>query len=187
MLQIAGLIDPACAAMDLIDVFGAMAGAGSRIACAPLIYGYVSDAVPGFRPRHLAFGDLPVLGSAGLVGSALGGTGIAVSAFSKARGRPSTCLSAGRCRPTAWPPCALRRATRPCGGLARPSRQCQLPHRHPRHARGGPAAPPPRRLDGVPGDGLRAADRCPVPARRGTDRHRRYQPPVSEQFPGRSA
>lgn len=33
----------------------------------------------------------------------------------------------------------------------------------------------------------RVADRCPVPARRGTDRHRRYQPPVSEQFPGRSA
>ena len=52
--------------------------------CAPYIYGYVSYARPGFRPAALAFADIPVAGKQGPVGSALGGTGIAVSAFSAA-------------------------------------------------------------------------------------------------------
>ena len=39
----------------------------------------------GFRAHRLAFADIPVIGSSGPVGSALGGTGIAVSAFSKAK------------------------------------------------------------------------------------------------------
>ena len=59
-----------------------MAAAGSRIACAPLIYGYVNYAMPGFRPNRLGFADIAAAGSIGPVGSALGGTGIAVSAFS---------------------------------------------------------------------------------------------------------
>ena len=84
MLDIAALVDPACAGMDPIDGFEIMADAASRIACAPLIHGDVSDAVPGFRPRTLGFADIAVLGVAGPVGSALGGTGIAVSAFSAA-------------------------------------------------------------------------------------------------------
>lgn len=82
MQEIAALVDPACATMDPIAVFEAMAAPGSRTACAPLIYGYVSYAVPGFRPHRMAFADIAVLGDAGPVGSALGGTGIAVSAFS---------------------------------------------------------------------------------------------------------
>jgi multiple sugar transport system substrate-binding protein len=49
--------------------------------CAPFIYGYVSYARPGFRPAALAFADIPVAGEQGPVGSALGGTGVAVSAF----------------------------------------------------------------------------------------------------------
>lgn len=68
--------------MDPIAVFEAMADDGSTIACSPLIYGYVSYAVEGFRPRRIDFADIPAAGSAGPVGSALGGTGIAVSAFS---------------------------------------------------------------------------------------------------------
>ncbi|MBN9553014.1 MAG: c-type cytochrome, partial [Alphaproteobacteria bacterium] len=71
--------------MDPIAVFEKMAEPGSRVACAPLIYGYVPYAVAGFRPRRLAFADMPVAGGNGPVGSALGGTGIAVSAFSTDR------------------------------------------------------------------------------------------------------
>lgn len=85
MREIAALVDPACFEMDPIDVSERMAEAGSRFICAPLIYGYVSYAAAGFRTHRLAFVDIPVAGSGGPVGSALGGTGIAVSAFSKAK------------------------------------------------------------------------------------------------------
>src|SRR5690606_16441942 len=61
------------------------AAEGSDIAVAPLLYGYVNYAIDGFRPNRLAFADMPVLGSAGPIGSALGGTGIAVSAYSENR------------------------------------------------------------------------------------------------------
>lgn len=84
--EIAALVDPACRQMDPIAVFEIMAQADRSIACAPLIYGYVSYGVAGFRPRVLRFSDMPVTGAAGVAGSALGGTGIAVSAFSQARG-----------------------------------------------------------------------------------------------------
>jgi multiple sugar transport system substrate-binding protein len=83
--EISALVDPACLAMDPIAVFEAMAQARSPIACAPLIYGYVSYAVAGFRENRLAFADIPAAGAQGPVGSALGGTGIAVSTFSQAK------------------------------------------------------------------------------------------------------
>ncbi len=83
--EIAALVDPQCLTMDPIAVFEKMAEPGSRIACAPLIYGYVPYAVADFRPHRLAFADMPSAGSQGPVGSALGGTGIAVSAFSAER------------------------------------------------------------------------------------------------------
>lgn len=85
MREIAALVDPACFGMDPIAVSERMAEPGSGIVCAPLIYGYVSYATSGFRSHRLAFADIPAIGSGGPVGSALGGTGIAVSAFSKAR------------------------------------------------------------------------------------------------------
>jgi len=71
-----------CYGMDPIAVFESMSSAASKIACAPLIYGYVNYGLEGFRDRRLAFADIPAAGSNGPVGSALGGTGIAVSAFS---------------------------------------------------------------------------------------------------------
>lgn len=83
--EIAALVEPGCLGMDPIAVSERMAEADSPIASAPLIYGYVSYAVDGFRPHRLAFGDISAAGTAGPVGSALGGTGIAVSAFSPAR------------------------------------------------------------------------------------------------------
>jgi len=82
MREISTLIDPACFEMDPIAVFEQMAAADSRIVCVPLIYGYVSYSMPGFRDRLIKFADIPVAGHLGPVGSALGGTGIAVSAFS---------------------------------------------------------------------------------------------------------
>jgi len=70
-----------CFEMDPIAVMQRMSEANSEIACAPLIYGYVNYGIDGFRERRLVFDDIPVAGRHGPVGSALGGTGIAVSAF----------------------------------------------------------------------------------------------------------
>ncbi|KRB32408.1 ABC transporter substrate-binding protein [Mesorhizobium sp. Root172] len=85
MRAIAALVEPACFEMDPIAVSERMAEADSKIVCAPLIYGYVSYAISGFRAHRLAFADIPAVGSNGPIGSALGGTGIAVSAFSQAK------------------------------------------------------------------------------------------------------
>lgn len=86
MLQeMAGLIGKANFAMDPIAASEAMAAADSPLAVMPLGYGYVSYALAGFRPARLAFADIPTVGNAGPIGSALGGTGIAVSAFSEHR------------------------------------------------------------------------------------------------------
>jgi multiple sugar transport system substrate-binding protein len=83
MREIAGLIHPDCLGMDPIAVFENMSEAGSTIACTPLIYGYVSYSMAGFRPNLIKFTDIPAAGTDGPRGSALGGTGLAVSAFSK--------------------------------------------------------------------------------------------------------
>jgi multiple sugar transport system substrate-binding protein len=83
MRSLVALIDPACFGLDPIAVFERMAAARSTIACAPLIYGYVSYAIAGFRPARLAFADIPVAGASGPAGSTLGGTGVAVSARSR--------------------------------------------------------------------------------------------------------
>jgi multiple sugar transport system substrate-binding protein len=79
--ELLALLDPACFCMDPIAVFEAMSAQESSIECVPLIYGYVSYAREEFRQARIAFADIPVLRESGLpVGSALGGTGIAVSA-----------------------------------------------------------------------------------------------------------
>ena len=83
--ELAALTDAACTEMDPIAVLDRMGEAGSHYSVSPLIYGYVSYALAGFRENRIAFADMPVAGGAGPVGSALGGTGIAVSAFSAHR------------------------------------------------------------------------------------------------------
>lgn len=83
--ELTDLIDPACFSMDPIAVLEAMSDPASKLVSTPLIYGYVSYAMPGFRPSLVKFGDIPVAGSNGHSGSALGGTGIAVSAFSQSQ------------------------------------------------------------------------------------------------------
>lgn len=83
MAALARLVDPICYGMDPIAAFEAMADPASRIACIPLAYGYVSYAQEGFRPVRLRFADIPTFAHGNPVGSALGGTGIAVSASSQ--------------------------------------------------------------------------------------------------------
>jgi len=78
--EVMSLIDARCLDMDPIAVFEAMATTDSSIDCVPLVYGYVNYAWPGFRAARLAFADMPGADGHGPVGSALGGTGIAVSA-----------------------------------------------------------------------------------------------------------
>ena len=63
-------VDPACLAMDPIAVLERMADAASTIACAPLIYGYVSYALDGFRERRLATDPITPARATGPVGSA---------------------------------------------------------------------------------------------------------------------
>jgi multiple sugar transport system substrate-binding protein len=84
--ELIGHVDPEHAALDPIAVFERMAAADSTIDCVPLIYGYVNYAWPGFRATRLAFADMPTIGGRAPKGSALGGTGIAVSARSTQRG-----------------------------------------------------------------------------------------------------
>ena len=74
-------IDPEHFEMDPIAASEAMALPDSPYAVMPLGYGYVSYALEGFRPRRLSFADIPAAGGKGPIGSAIGGTGIAVSAF----------------------------------------------------------------------------------------------------------
>ncbi|MEP7457209.1 extracellular solute-binding protein [Phyllobacterium sp. SB3] len=81
MKEIVDLVDPACLEMDPIAVLERLAQTSVE-SCAPLIYGYVNYAIKGFRSNIVAFADIPSVGKAGVRGSALGGTGIAVSAFS---------------------------------------------------------------------------------------------------------
>lgn len=83
--ELAALTDPACTGMDPIAVLDRMGEEGACYSLAPLIYGYVSYSLEGFRANRIAFTDMPVAGTSGPVGSALGGTGIAVSAFSANR------------------------------------------------------------------------------------------------------
>ncbi|MEK1888097.1 MAG: extracellular solute-binding protein [Phyllobacterium sp.] len=85
MRDIVALIDPACFDMDPIAVLDRMSQGKADIACSPLIYGYVNYSIEGFRPALVAFADIPDAGGNGPIGSALGGTGIAVSAFSPHR------------------------------------------------------------------------------------------------------
>jgi multiple sugar transport system substrate-binding protein len=85
LAELAASLDVSCYERDPIDILEAMSAPDSRVALAPLIYGYVSYARPGFRSHPLRFADIVSAGGAGPVGSALGGAGVAVSAFSHQR------------------------------------------------------------------------------------------------------
>ncbi len=78
--ELADHVDAACFGQDPIAVYKRMAQPDARIDCVPLVYGYVNYAWQDFRPVRIAFTDIPVFGDDAPSGSALGGTGIAVSA-----------------------------------------------------------------------------------------------------------
>ena len=80
LAQLAAIVPAEAYDQDPIAVLEAMATPDSPIAIVPLTYGYVSYAAEGFRPVRLAFADVP---AADPRGTALGGTGIAVSAFGR--------------------------------------------------------------------------------------------------------
>lgn len=82
LAELAAHLEPSNFAMDPIAASEALARPDAVVSVMPLGYGYVSYAVPGFRPHQLTFADIPLRGARG---SALGGTGIAVSAFSQHR------------------------------------------------------------------------------------------------------
>lgn len=71
-------IDPACFNMDPIAVMDELS-TSDRYRLAPLTYLYKGYSDAGYRPNRLTFTDIPVLGNFGPVGSALGGTGLAIS------------------------------------------------------------------------------------------------------------
>jgi multiple sugar transport system substrate-binding protein len=82
LAELAAHLEPSNFAMDPIAASEALARPDAVVSVMPLGYGYVSYAVPGFRPHPLTFANIPLPGARG---SALGGTGIAVSAFSQHR------------------------------------------------------------------------------------------------------
>ena len=79
LAELTALIAPSNFAMDPIAASEAMAHADPVVTLMPFGYGYANYALAGFRPGRLKFADIPLPGAKG---SALGGTGIAVSAFS---------------------------------------------------------------------------------------------------------
>lgn len=80
LAEVASHLDRSAFEMDPIAASELMAADETTASLMPLGYGYVSYAMIGFRPHRLQFGNIPVTDHRG---SALGGTGIAVSAYSK--------------------------------------------------------------------------------------------------------
>lgn len=84
MRELALLVPAECFAMNPIAVFERMA-VDDRYVYSPLIYGYVSYAADGCRATRIEFGDIAGQTRGEVRGSALGGTGIAVSAKTRHR------------------------------------------------------------------------------------------------------
>jgi multiple sugar transport system substrate-binding protein len=79
MCAVSRHMDEAFYTMDPIAVLDELAQSG-RYHLAPLVYLYKGYANEGYRSNRIHFTDMPVLGRNGPLGSALGGTGIAISA-----------------------------------------------------------------------------------------------------------
>ena len=82
LANLARRVDPRCFDLDPIAASEIMSEPDSQHHVMPYVYGYVNYAIPGFRARPLTFVDIPAAGGDGPRGAVLGGTGIAVSAFS---------------------------------------------------------------------------------------------------------
>ncbi|KJE34709.1 hypothetical protein UF64_13415 [Thalassospira sp. HJ] len=78
MTTLTNLVDPACFYMDPIAALDALSDS-RKLALCPYVYLYAPYARDRYRANRIAFHDMPSLGNSGPLGSALGGTGIAVS------------------------------------------------------------------------------------------------------------
>lgn len=78
MKTLSNLVDPACFDMDPIAALDALSES-RKLGLCPYVYLYAPYARDRYRANRIAFHDMPSLGDLGPLGSALGGTGIAVS------------------------------------------------------------------------------------------------------------
>lgn len=83
MREVAALMDPRCLALDPIGIYEWMGRDAKAPAYSPFGYGYTNYSRAGFCPFPLAFHDAPGIANASPRGTVLGGTGIAVAAFTK--------------------------------------------------------------------------------------------------------
>jgi multiple sugar transport system substrate-binding protein len=81
--EIAALVDPRCLQLDPIGVYEWMGRQADGPAYSPFGYGYTNYSRPGFCRFPLAFHDAAGIAEATPRGTVLGGTGIAVSAFTR--------------------------------------------------------------------------------------------------------
>ena len=88
MATLADLVDPACLTMDPIAALDALCE-DNKFALCPYVYLYAPYARANYRANRIVFHDMPSLGASGPLGSALGGTGIAVSSQTK---HPDLCV-----------------------------------------------------------------------------------------------
>ncbi len=84
LLALARAVDPRCLSLEPIGIYDWMSGSAEAPAYSPWGYGYTNYSRTGFRPHLLTFHDAPGIRGAGPRGTVLGGTGIAVSAFTRA-------------------------------------------------------------------------------------------------------
>lgn len=82
MMEIAGLMDARCLTLDPIGVLEWMGRTADGPIYAPFGYGYTNYSRSGYCRFPLTFADAPGIGDNGPRGTAIGGTGIAVSASS---------------------------------------------------------------------------------------------------------
>ncbi len=124
MARIVDGMDARCCEMDPIAVLDLMGEPDCPYDVAPFIYGYVSYSFAGFRPARIAFADMPVVDGRAPHGSALGGTGIAVSAKTQAPEEAKALCALDRRRPGASGRlCQRQRPARPFRRLGQRCRQ----------------------------------------------------------------
>lgn len=83
MREIVGLMDPRCLILDPIGIYEWMGRNVDAPAYSPYGYGYTNYSRKGYCAYPLAFHDAPGIAEATPRGTVLGGTGIAVSAYTK--------------------------------------------------------------------------------------------------------
>jgi multiple sugar transport system substrate-binding protein len=81
--EVVALMDPRCLTLDPIGIYEWMGRQADGPAYSPYGYGYTNYSRAGFCPFPLSFRDAPGIAEPTPRGTVLGGTGIAVSAFTR--------------------------------------------------------------------------------------------------------